>query len=135
MKGDDLDLRGLPEPPAAAYATVRQRVLGRIRRRRRVRRAVSAIAAVAACIVLALWRPVEPAAVRPPMLAQAPQVPVLTAPVRGARFSVPVRASARAPRVWAKAHTSTLKRAPHNEPLLVRLETSDPNVVILWEVD
>ncbi len=126
MNGDDLDLHGLPEPPAAAYAAVRERVMARIRRRRRIRWAVGAIAAVAACVALAVWRPVEPAPVRPPMLAQAPQPPVLAAAVTPSRTLHATRSR----RPERPLHP------PHNgEPLLVRLETNDPNVVILWEVN
>ncbi len=112
-----------PQPPTSAYGEVRARVWKSIRRQRRIRGAVRAIAAMAACVALmtalvALRGPmVLP---DPPMLARAPGV---QSPVVVARAS-PVR------------HRVALRRkeAPA-QPLMVRLETDDPNVVILWTVN
>jgi hypothetical protein len=111
-----------PELSPAAYDEVRHRVLGEIRRRRRVRNAVRITAAMAACVALvvttlvALRQPaIQPA---PPMLASVPGGPppvFRTTPVRHRR----------APR----------RRETPAQPLMVRLETDDPNVVILWIVD
>ena len=132
MSNDDLDLHGLAAPPEMAYAVVRQRVMAEVRRRRGVRRALRAIAAAVACLALAaagltfaLRRPAAPAAASVPMLAQAPPPPALALPaVR------PGRRVARGPR------RNAVRRQPvATQPLFVRLETDDPNVVILWMVD
>jgi len=111
-----------PELPQAACDEVRHRVLGEIRRRRRVRNAVRTIAGVAVCVAVVFTAVVvlrRPAALPgPPMLARSPggPPPVLR--------SLPVR-HWRAPR----------RKLPRTQPLMVRLETDDPNVVILWMVD
>jgi len=113
----------LPELPPSAYDEVRHRVLGSIRRKRQIRNAVRAIAPMAACAALLvtmlpmLRQPAIPPA--PPMLARAPDIP---APV--VFHSAAVR------------HRMAHKRqAVPAEPLMVRLETDDPNVVILWTVN
>jgi len=119
MDFDELGLRELPEPPAKARDEVRSRVLGRIRTRRRIRKALVAASALAAgllmvaaaLIALRSPRPVP----APPMLASAPAAP-----------SIPLRGPERSRR---QAHRSPKPAAP---PLMVRLETDDPNVVILW---
>jgi hypothetical protein len=111
-----------PEVSPAAYDAVRQRVLGEIRRQRRARNAVRTMAAMAACAALLMTALValRPSAIlpAPPMLARAPNVPP------------PVMSALRVRR--SRMH----RRQPAPaQPLLVRLETDDPNVVILWMVN
>ena len=126
MMPDDL-LRDLGEPPEASYEAVRRRVMGEIRRQRRVRNAMWMAAVAAACLVLAMagllaLRPGQPTA-GPPMLARAPEAPVL-APVvhRAARKSV----------LPSRDHR---ERYARSQELVVRMQTDDPNVVIIWMVD
>jgi hypothetical protein len=112
-----------PEPSPAAYDEVRHRVLGEIRRRRKVRNVVRMMAALAACVALVVTGLValrQPALLpAPPMLARSPGGPP---PVVGAA------------KVARRPRARRQREAPA-QPLVVRLETDDPNVVILWMVD
>jgi hypothetical protein len=114
-----------PEPSPAAYEEVRHRVLGEIRRQRRIRNVVRMIAAMAACVALVVsgWL-----AVRVP----AP----LPAPHMLARFkdAPPPLVVAGAP-VVRRRKLHRRREAQPAQPLVVRLQTDDPNVVILWTVD
>lgn len=128
MMPDDSSLRHLAEPPEASYEAVRRRVMGEIRRRRRVRDAARILAAVAACVVVAVaWMlAVQHEAPLPglPVLARAPEAPVAAIPVHVAHNRAKSRRSA----------GSLVAHAPA-QPLVVRMQTDDPNVVILWMVD
>jgi hypothetical protein len=127
MMPDDFSLRDLSEPPEASYEAVRRRVMGEIRRQKRVRNAMRMLAVAAACVVLAVagllvLRP-GAGAVAPPILARAPGAPELA--------SIVHRAPAQRRRtlsLMAHAH------APKQE-LVVRMQTDDPSVVIIWMVD
>lgn len=126
---DELNLRDLSEPPPEAYETVRRRVMVDIRRGKRIAAALRSVAAAAACLLLiwgaSLWmrRPV-PAVGSPPMLAQAPAPPAIaSAPVRRV-----VHHRLRRPRSSAPLLART-------QPLVIKMQTDDPNVVILWMVD
>jgi peptidoglycan/LPS O-acetylase OafA/YrhL len=128
MMPDDLSLRDLPEPPEASYQAVRRRVVVAIRRRKRVRNAAWMVAAVAACVVLAVAGALAfrhgTATPSPPMLVRAPEVPVSVVPAKAVHNRLkPKRRSVR-----------LLAHAPA-QPLVVRMQTDDPNVVILWMVD
>jgi len=127
MMPDDFSLRDLAEPPEAAYEAVRGRVMGEIRRQKRVRSALRMVAVAAACAVLAVAGLLavrhEPHMPAVPMLARAP-VPPDPAPVE---HRAP-RSRRRAMPMFAHAH------APAQE-LVVRMQTDDPNVVIIWMVD
>jgi hypothetical protein len=81
---------------------------------------MAAVAACAALVVtglLALWRPVPPPA--PPMLARSPSEPP------------PMVRLSKVVRHWRVPR----RREAPAQPLVVRLETDDPNVVILWMVN
>ena len=128
MMPDDFSLRDLAEPLEASYEAVRHRVMAEIRRQRRVRDAARILAAVAACVVVAVaWvltlQPEAPLAGLP-MLARAPEAPVAAVPVRVAHNRATPGRSVRS----LVAHASA-------QPLVVRMQTDDPNVVILWMVD
>jgi hypothetical protein len=128
MMPDNSFLRDLPEPPEASYEAVRRRVLGEIRRRRRVRNAARMIAAFAACVLLAVagllaLRQRTPTA-GPPMPVRAPEAPA---------FVVPVKAMHTRPKHKHRA-VRLVAHAPA-QPLVIRMQTDDPNVVILWMVD
>jgi anti-sigma factor RsiW len=134
MYGSGLELlrEAHGEPIAAAhYAAVRARVLEELRRPRLSawRRVwVGGLAAAAAVVLMLLPRPVqtperiEIAAIRP----AAPQIEG-PSPVARARVVHPRRAVAR-------AVVSGAEKRPA-EPLVIKLLTEDPNVVIYWIAD
>jgi hypothetical protein len=128
MMPDDFTLRDLPEPLEASYEAVRRGVLGEIRRRKRVRNAARMVAAAAACVLLAVagllaLRQRTPTA-GPPILARAPEAPAFVVPAKAVHKRLnPKRRAIR-----------LLAHAPA-QPLVVRMQTDDPNVVILWMVD
>jgi len=143
MMPDDFSLRDLGEPPEASYETVRRRVMGEIRRQRRVRNAMRMVAVAAACVVLAVagLLALRPGAgtVVPPMLARAPGPPELSPVTRNAQSRLLARAArsvttTRAATARKRWSSGVLPRAPAQE-LVVRMQTDDPNVVIIWMVD
>ena len=110
----------------ADYAEVRAGVLARVRRSRRP---VGVwVAAAAALLVLVSAGVVWRRTMRDVELPGAPRIAV----------NVHVRAPAPAPEhhVIARAHrrVSPVKKT-EEQPLLVKLETSDPDVVIYWIVE
>ncbi|HZU25577.1 MAG TPA: hypothetical protein VFA04_08645 [Bryobacteraceae bacterium] len=126
---DDFDFGNVPEPPPEAYEAVRRSVLATIRRRGRVRTAIQAVMAAAACILL-VWcgrllteQPLQ-LTPPPPKVASAPAIRPMAAHVRSA-------ASRRKTHRTAAPLLARLEK----QPLLVKLQTDDPNVVILWMVD
>jgi hypothetical protein len=130
---DEFDFGNLPEPPPEAYDAVRGRVLASIRRQRRMRLAFRSVLAAAACVVLVwaatllLRRP--PASAPPaPKLAWKPELP--PAPVIAQSPSPRARPVRR--RTPPRPLVARVERRP---PLLIRMQTEDPGVVILWMVD
>ncbi|HEY1497385.1 MAG TPA: zf-HC2 domain-containing protein [Candidatus Solibacter sp.] len=101
-------------PEAAHFAAVRARVIGELERSRRGWRRLAWIPAVAAIAVLTivLWPSRTEIPAPPRMMASIPNAPLVVSPA-------PPRHVAR---VVPK------KR----EPLTIRLQTSDPNIVIYW---
>ena len=130
MMPDDFSLRDLGEAPKASYEAVRRRVMGEIRRRKRVRYAMRMVAAAAACVVMAVAGLLavrrEPAAPPVPMLARAPKAPELK-PID--------RSLARAARKGISTSRDHGARFISARELVVRMQTDDPNVVIIWMVD
>jgi hypothetical protein len=127
MMPDDFSWRDLPEPPEASYQAVRRGVLGEIRRRKRVRNTARMVAAVAAGVLLIVagllaMRQRTPTAGLP-MLTSAPHAPLLVPAKVGHNR---LRPKHRAVRLVAHAPA---------QPLVIRMQTDDPNVVILWMVD
>jgi len=121
---------GLPE--AAHFTAVRGRVMAELERHARPWRWLAwtaGAAAVAALLLVSLW----PARVAPlpPRMEAAARIPV--APVVAPRAEVAAvrprarRAARRLPRIVASA--------PRREPLLVKFQTADPNIVIYWIAD
>jgi hypothetical protein len=112
------------EPVAAAhYTALRARVLGALDRPRRVRRWLWAPAALA--LVLAAGVGID----RRMRVAPLPHVP-LRARAAPALTAAPARPNPPArPRRPARPAPKPSRRS---EPVLVRLQTSDPDVVILW---
>jgi hypothetical protein len=102
----------------AHYAAVRARVIAEIERTRNPWRRlawVSGVAATAAALLLVLLPVRRPEL--PPLAAPAAAIPSAPAPAR---------IIARAPIRPAR---------PHREPLTIKLQTSDPNIVIYWIAD
>jgi len=128
MMPDEFSLRDLPEPTEASYEAVRGRVMVEIRRQKRVRSTARMVAAVAAAVLLAvaglLALQQRTPMTGPPMLARAPEAPA---------FVVPAKAVHTRPKPKRRP-IPLLAHAP-GQPLVVRMQTDDPNVVILWMVD
>jgi hypothetical protein len=113
----------------AALDAVRSRVLGKLRRRT-VRAWAWAAAACLAVLGIAasLWIARGPVAPPPAVTAKAPP----------AVIPAPVNAAIRAVRPSKRAHSRRLVArrvdAP-SEPLVVKMLTDDPNIVIVWLID
>jgi hypothetical protein len=106
----------------AHYAAVRARVLAEIERTRNPWRRlawISGVAATAAALLLALLSAHRP---------QLPPLPAPAAPSFTADLAVP---APRPTRVIARAQV----QRPRREPLTIKLQTSDPNIVIYWIAD
>ena len=124
-------LKELSVVDAAFLSAVRSGVLGKIERRRRSAWPwIAALAAVAALIVAVLMAPRKPAL-------------IVKAPVSGGavRDRTPVRTSAiaqaapKAKRSRPGGRLRTRGSAPPSEPLVVKMLTDDPNIVIIWLVE
>jgi hypothetical protein len=116
--------------PDSVYAAVRARVVSEIdgRRRRRWIIGWSSLAVAAAYGIIAaftLHRPV-PVAVVPPLAA-----PLVIASVQDDESRIPAPP---APRRVRRAVRRIVPREPE-EPIVVHMFTSDPNVVIYWVAD
>jgi anti-sigma factor RsiW len=120
------------EPLAEAhFSAVRARVVAELAQERRPlwRRAWSfglAAAVVALLVVLALWPGQTPERRTPVVAASHPPVIAVREPATPPRPSVARRKTSRAPAPQV---------VPYPEPLIVKLQTDDPNVVIYWIAD
>ena len=101
-------------PEAAHFAAVRARVIGEIEGSRRGWRRLAWLSAVAATAVLAvaLWPSGTEIPAAPRMMASIPSAPLVISPAR-------------------PTHVARV-RPEKREPLTIRLQTSDPNIVIYW---
>ncbi len=101
-------------PEEAHFAAVRARVIGEIGAPRPVWRRVAWISAVAAMALLAvaMW----------PSRTEIPAVPRMEAAIPSAPLVVRP----------ARPHRVATVRQQKREPLTIRLQTSDPNIVIYW---
>ena len=118
-------LRGSAAPDAA-YAAVRARVLAEVRRPRR-RWVWAWVGAAAAAIVLAAVLLANPwPATPPPQLSYAATPPRIEAPP-------PIHAVKRRHTVREAPPRRELARA--EQPMTIKLQTADPDVVIYWIVD
>jgi len=124
---EDFSLRDLGDPPEASYDAVRRRVMAEIRRQKRIRSAMRMVAVAAACVVLAVAGLLavrrEPRVPAVPMLARAPEPPELTPVLH------------RAARKHVRPSRGQRERSTRAQELVVRMQTDDPNVVIIWMVD
>lgn len=116
--------------PAAAYTAVRGRVMAELARRRIWRRYwVAGLAGAAAMLValtLAIW-PEHRVQPLPPVALAIPKAPEVQL--------IPVSPSPRPrPRALERRVVARRKTEPR-QPLLVRLVTDDPNVVLYWIAD
>lgn len=121
------------ELDAAAFTAVRARVLGELQRQP-ARRWLFGLGAVAALLLLAIWmRPVKHVAVAhrelPAPVREAVRAPAVRKTPEVAR-AAPVRRH-------RTARTATLVRpaALPEKPLVVKLVTDDPSIVIYWITD
>jgi len=112
-----------PELPPVAYDEVRRGVIQTIRRRKHFRRAVWTVTEVAACVMLAATGL---------FVLRQPAIP--PAPVSLVRFPE-VAAPAVAHSLPPRHRRARKQRVAPAQPLMVRLETDDPNVIILWTVN
>jgi hypothetical protein len=108
-------------PAEAAFTAVRARVLGRIAARRRWgwAAALAGIATAAACVALMLQVERRPVPKPPALIARVPRAP-------GEAFLIPRRIE---PRPVYRAKTV---RAKTTSPVLIRMVSNDPDVVIYW---
>jgi hypothetical protein len=111
-------LRSLPgeELDNAHYTAVRARVMAELERPRAAWRRLAWIAGVAALVIVALgWPRREMAIPDPPrIMAAIPSAPLVMTARRASVVKV---------------------RRERREPLVVKLQTSDPNIVIYWIAD
>jgi hypothetical protein len=105
----------------AHYTAVRTRVLAEIERTRSRWRRLAWISGVAATLAALLLLIQVPRPKLPPL--PAPAVPAFTASL--------VAPAPRPPSVIARAAAPR----PHRQPLTIKLQTSDPNIVIYWIAD
>jgi hypothetical protein len=113
----------------AVYAAIRQGVLDRIPNPTNWRMAAAlALAAALILVTLAIWRdrrgqvaplPIQP----PPLQVSAPPSPAIAPAVELRAKSVPRR------------HRRGALNPPAEHPLVVKILTDDPDVVIIWLVD
>lgn len=119
-------LRGLPEAPQWALLEVRRRTLAAVRRRRRLPYWAAAIAAGLAVLAVAVprSRPVVSKPVAPVAAAQKERTPTVAAQSPAPRPK----------RVPSRPRQQAAQRIPpvETEPLVVKLVTDDPDVVIYW---
>ena len=109
-------------PAAAPYTAVRHRVMAELERSARPWRRlawISGVVAVVAMVLLAALWPARVVPEAPRMLAWIPPAPEVVKAAPAVRKAVP--------RVAAAARRRT--------PLTIKLQTSDPNIVIYWIAD
>lgn len=127
MKESVEALRGLQGevPEAAAFTAVRARVMAEIEGSRAVWRRLAWISGVAAILLVmaVLWPREKFVGLPPRMMAEIPSAPLVVAKV-----TVRDGQAGRLPH-----QREAMKRG--REPLTVRLQTSDPNIVIYWIAD
>jgi len=117
------DIRGLfremreDSVPADSMARVRMRITERTATWRRWKRAALVIAPLCLLVLaVALWRPMSPRIVLPPVL-----------PVR----VEPAVMRPEPPPAQLVRRKQVARRRPPEQPVLIRIETPDPDVVIL----
>jgi hypothetical protein len=119
-------LKELSAVDPAFLSAVRAGVLAKIDRRRRMAWPwVAAFAAASALIVVALTMPRQPA-----VIVKAPASSGGAAPL--VRDRLPARPSVIA---QAPPKPKRKRRRPPPEPLVVKMLTDDPDIVIIWLVD
>ena len=108
-------------PAAAHFTAVRGRVMAELERRARPWRRLARIcgvAAVAALLLVLALRPGRGVPEAPRLLARIPPAPAFVKAVPEVR---PVR--------------QVVARVPRRTPLTIKLQTTDPNIVIYWIAD
>jgi len=116
-------LRG-EEPDESNYVELRARVLDRVSsRRRRVWAYATAAVLVAGLGISALWQSRSPEPARTPVVARVQPPPEPTAPPPA--VAKPRRLRRPAPVAVAES----------SEPIVVKMLTDDPDIVIFWLID
>lgn len=108
-------------PEAAHFTAVRSRVMAELERGARPWRRlawISGVAALAALLLLSVW-PSREVPEAPRMLASIPPAPEVVKARRN--VATPVH--------------QVVARTPQRESLTIKLQTSDPNIVIYWIAD
>lgn len=127
----ELLVSSFEEPTPDELSTVRSAVVARIRTRSRgpVWRiwAVAASAVVAVILVLANL-PLQTPTAQPPVASTAPPVAIRISPPPPPMIPAPHR------RIVGRAPTMTLLTRTER-PALLKINTSDPNIVILWQLN
>ncbi|HEY3741305.1 MAG TPA: hypothetical protein VGL53_15750 [Bryobacteraceae bacterium] len=126
MNDEDLDraLAALKADDGAHLGSVSRRVMAQIERKRRAAALWIALAAAAATLAIVLSIPRDAASLALPA-PLSPKPPIMALNVVKPIAPMARRAAAR-PRVRIAAQTG---------PIEVRMQTDDPNVLIIWLVD
>jgi anti-sigma factor RsiW len=103
----------------AHFAAVRARVMGEIDRERKVWRRLAWVSGVGIAAAVILGLVLRPGPLPPPPARIAASIPA--APLRAATVSPPTRSRPRLAR-----------QARAGQPVLIKLQTADPNIVIYW---
>ena len=114
-------------PEAAHFTAVRSRVLADLHREARSWRRLAWISGVAAMAALLLMLAVRPSSV-------VPQAPRILASIPPAPEVVKPRAEV-VHQVVHRPARQLVARTSKREPLTIKLQTSDPNIVIYWIAD
>lgn len=107
------------------FAEIRARVMARVRRRSRVLPALAFAAAVVIAIVIIWPRPQRPA-------AHATVVGQAILPVRTGEIACPTTEPTVAPALVARRKPHRARHRTLSTPLVVHLQTANPNVRIIW---
>jgi hypothetical protein len=113
-------------PVAAHFTAVRSRVIAELERdARRWRRLawVSGLGVTAALLLLALWPP-----------RAIPDPPLRLASIPPARWVVKPKV-VKVPRAVRRPARQVVSQTPRRSPVTVKLQTTDPNIVIYWIAD
>ena len=135
LQASQAALKGLAAVDAALLSAVRSGVLAKIERRRPVAWPwVAALAVAAALIVAVLTAPRQPALMtKVPVSTNGGADPLVRGRPPG-RPSMIAQAPPKAKRSRPGGRLRTRGSAPP-EPLVVKMLTDDPNIVIIWLVD
>ena len=135
LQASQAALKELATVDAALLSAVRSGVLAKIERRRLVVWPWAAAFVAAALIVAVLTVPRQPALItKVPVSSNGGADPLVRGRPPG-RPSVIAQTTRQAKRSRSGGRLRTRGSAPPSEPLVVKMLTDDPNIVIIWLVD